>query len=71
MTIDKALLAQVDRLVKAKKTTRSAFARAALKEAIKHHEEAELDRKFREGYLKHPVQPGEFDWEDDEESWPD
>lgn len=64
MTLGDDLVAEVDRIAKALGTTRSEFTRRALKEALAKLREREMERKHRKGYMKNPVQPGEFsDWE--------
>jgi metal-responsive CopG/Arc/MetJ family transcriptional regulator len=71
ITIDEELVEQVDRAVKKLGTTRSAFTRMALKEALEDQRVAQLERRHREGYLRSPVKAGEFsDWED-EQVWVD
>jgi metal-responsive CopG/Arc/MetJ family transcriptional regulator len=71
MTLDEDLISKVDRTVKKLGTTRSSFARDALKDALKHLKEREKERKHREGYKSKPVACGEFnDWEN-EQSWID
>ena len=67
ITIDEELVEQVDRAVKKLGTTRSAFTRMALKDALEDLRVAELERRHREGYRRSPVQAGEFsDWEDEQ-----
>jgi metal-responsive CopG/Arc/MetJ family transcriptional regulator len=64
MTLDENLVANVDRVVKRLGTTRSAFARQALRVALKEVRMAELEKKHREGYKRKPVKREEFnDWE--------
>ena len=70
MTLDEDLVAKVDRAVRRLGTTRSAFAREALREALARLREQELDRKHRAGYEAHPVRVGEFDAWLDEQAWP-
>lgn len=71
MTLDEELVEEVDRAVETLGTTRSAFARDALRAALADLEERELERRHRAGYERYPVQPGEFsDWED-EQVWGD
>jgi metal-responsive CopG/Arc/MetJ family transcriptional regulator len=71
MTLDEELVRAVDQTVKRLKTTRSAFTRKALQEALKKVSLAELERKHREGYRRRPVARGEFsDWET-EQAWGD
>jgi metal-responsive CopG/Arc/MetJ family transcriptional regulator len=50
MTLDEDLVKEVDRLAKRLKTTRSAFAREALRLALERHKVADLERRHREGY---------------------
>ena len=53
------------------KTTRSAFARDALRDALAKHRVKELEQKHRLGYQKHPVKSGEFDVWQTEQRWGD
>lgn len=69
MTLEEDLVAAVDRLVHRLKTTRSAFARDALREALAKHRTKELERKHRLGYQRHPVEGGEFDVWQAEQQW--
>ena len=62
MTLDEDLVVAVDRLARRLKTTRSAFARDALRQALAAHHVKDLEEKHRLGYQRHPVQSGEFDW---------
>lgn len=69
MTLDDDLVREVDRLSRKLGTTRSAFARDALREALRRRAEAELERKHREGYRRRPVEPGEFSAWETEHAW--
>jgi len=69
MTLDEDLLARVDRAVERLGTTRSAFAREALRLALSRIREKELEAQHRHGYLRLPVEPGEFDDWEDEQDW--
>ena len=71
MTLDEDLLEAVDRKVKTLGTTRSAFTRKALQVALDHIHVLEQEEKHRDGYLRHPVEAGEFDGWEDEQSWGD
>lgn len=71
MTLDEDLVLRVDRAVRKLGTTRSAFARDALKAALARLREQEQERSHRAGYEKHPVAAGEFDAWLDEQTWPD
>jgi metal-responsive CopG/Arc/MetJ family transcriptional regulator len=69
MTLEENLVAAVDRVAHKLKTTRSAFARAALREALARHRIRELEQKHRRGYEKRPVKRGEFDIWQTEQRW--
>jgi metal-responsive CopG/Arc/MetJ family transcriptional regulator len=71
MTLDADLVAAVDRVVRRLKTTRSAFARDAFREALAKYREKELEQKHRLGYQKHPVERGEFGIWQKEQRWGD
>ena len=71
MTLDEKLVKRVDDMVGKLHTSRSAFAREALKEAIKKHQTLELERKHKAGYQKHAVRKGEFDMLEDDRAWGD
>lgn len=70
MTLDENLVATVDRVVKELKTTRSAFARKALRDAVKRVHASALEEKHKKGYRQHPVAKKEFAWESEQE-WGD
>ena len=71
MTLEEDLVTQVDRLVHKLKTTRSAFARDALRDALAKHRVRELEQKHRLGYQKHPIKSGEFDIWQTQQQWGD
>lgn len=71
MTLDEELIAQVDRLVKRKRTTRSAFTREALRAALRSIREEELERRHKDGYKRRPVKRGEFDAWHSQQVWPE
>ena len=71
MTLDEPLVTAVDRAVKRLRTTRSAFAREALREALARLRREELERKHREGYARKPVRRGEFSAWESEQVWVD
>jgi len=71
MTLDEELLAEVDEAVASLGTTRSAFARDALRRALRARRQRELEKAHQRGYERCPSEPGEFsDWED-EQVWVD
>jgi len=69
MTLDEELVAAVDSVTKKLGTTRSAFAREALRSALKKIRTSELERKQRLGYTRKPVKKGEFDLWENEQEW--
>ena len=71
MTLDEKLVKRVDDLAHKLRTSRSAFAREALKEAIKKYQISELEKKHKNGYLRRPIAKGEFDVSEDERAWGD
>ena len=71
MTLDEDLVAAVDKVAKKLKTTRSAFTRRALRDAVKQVNVNALEEKHKKGYKRHPVSRTEFgDWEA-EQVWDD
>ena len=71
MTLDEELVKTVDQAVKRLGTTRSAFTRDALREALKKVRIAELERKHREGYERRPAKNDEFSVWEAEQVWGD
>lgn len=71
ITLDPALVEAVDRAVEKLGTSRSGFTREALRRSLARLERQELERQHREGYARHPVEPGEFDAWEDEQAWGD
>lgn len=71
MTLEEDLVSAVDRVVKKLGTSRSAFTRTALKEALKRARIAELELKHRQGYERRPVRRGEFEVWESEQVWGD
>ena len=69
MTIDEELLAQVDQATQTLHTTRSAFIRSALQLALQQYAIQQLEQQHANGYARFPVQPGEFDIWESEQSW--
>ena len=71
MTLDDQLVDAVDKIVKELNTTRSAFTRNALREALERVNISHLEDQHRKGYEKHPQTEGEFtEWEP-EQDWGD
>ena len=71
MTLDDDLAAAVDTVVKKLKTTRSAFTRKALKDAIKQVNVKVLENKHKKGYERYPSGKTEFNVWESEQEWGD
>ena len=71
MTLDDKLLASVDKVVKKLKTTRSAFTRKALQDALDQLKIRQLEQKHKNGYELHPVSKSEFSVWESEQDWGD
>jgi len=71
MTLDEDLVKSVDKIVKELQTTRSAFARVALRDAISKFHLKRLENKHRRGYELHPVNREEFKVWESERDWGD
>ena len=71
MTLDEPLLREVDEAANRLKTSRSAFTRKALQDALDLLAAREKERAHRRGYERYPVRSGEFDLWEDEQVWPD
>lgn len=71
MTMENELVERVDARVKRLGTTRSAFAREALKDALRRLDEKELEERHVEGYRRYPVKPGEFEIPEADHAWGD
>jgi metal-responsive CopG/Arc/MetJ family transcriptional regulator len=71
MTLDEKLVTKVDRAARKLGTTRSGFARQALREALRRLDLRRLEEKHRRGYAAKPVRRGEFDDWESEQAWPE
>lgn len=71
MTLDEETVGAVDRVSKELRTTRSAFTRMALREALARHHVKQLEEKHRKGYERKPVSADEFSAWEDEQAWGD
>mgnify|MGYP003873527869 CR=1 FL=1 len=71
MTLDEDLIKAVDSLSKQLHTSRSAFTRKALREALSRYEVEQLEEKQRRGYERHPVGADEFSVWEEEQVWGD
>jgi len=71
MTLDDELIESVDKLVKQLNTSRSAFTRSALREAVKQFHTRLQEEKHRRGYIAHPAGRHEFGVWEKEQDWGD
>lgn len=71
MTMESELVERIDARVKRLGTSRSAFARDALREALSRQEEKELEERHVAGYRRVPPVPGEFDIPESDHAWGD
>lgn len=71
MTLDDDLVKAVDRVSKELCTSRSAFARKALRDALTRYKVEQLEHKHRRGYERHPVATDEFSVWETEQAWGD
>ena len=69
MTLDEDLVKAVDRVSKKLRTSRSAFTRKALREAIARYSVEQLELKHRQGYERNPVDAEEFSVWEAEQAW--
>ena len=69
MTIDDRLLKLVDKMSRARNTTRSAFIRDALEAEIRRSRIRDEEARHVQGYARKPVAPGEFDLWVNEQDW--
>ncbi len=71
VTLDEELAKAVDLAAHRLSQSRSAFTRDALRAALEKLELRTLEQQHREGYLRHPVNAGEFSDFEDEQVWID
>ena len=71
MTLDEDLVNAIDQISRQLQTSRSAFTRMALREALARYNIKQLERKHREGYEKNPVSSDEFSIWESEQAWGD
>lgn len=69
MTIDDRLLKLVDKMSRARNTTRSAFIRDALETEVRRSRIREQEARHAEGYARKPMARGEFDIWFNEQDW--
>jgi metal-responsive CopG/Arc/MetJ family transcriptional regulator len=71
MTLEDELVKSVDQAAKKLHTTRSAFARQALKEALRNLKIKQLEHQHRQGYQAHPPTREEAGVWEREQIWGD
>ena len=71
MTLDDDLVQKVDSIAKELQTTRSAFTRNALREAVRLYNIRRLELRHRQGYAQQPVNKEEFSVWEKEQNWGD
>lgn len=71
MTLDENLVQAVDKVARNMHTTRSAFTREALQQAIARMKMQGLEEKHRQGYLRKPATADEFGVWAKEQKWGD
>lgn len=71
MTLEEALVKSVDEAAKKLHTTRSAFTRLALKEALRNLRIKQLEDRHRKGYQAHPTTRQEVAVWEKEQAWGD
>ena len=71
MTLEDELVKSVDQAAKQLHTTRSAFTRSALKEALRSLKVRRLEEKHRKGYMTHPTLKEEAGVWEKEQVWGD
>lgn len=71
ITLEDELVKAVDRAADRLDQSRSAFTRDALRAALAKLEVQVQEQQHREGYLRQPVNPGEFSDFEDEQVWID
>ena len=71
MTLDDDLVNAVDRVSKELHTSRSAFTRKALQDALVRFKLEQQEQKHRRGYEKNPVATDEFSVWETEQAWGD
>lgn len=69
MTIEEQLLEEVDKVVVALDTSRSAFLRDALRMALRRYRTALLEQRHANGYSARPMNSEEIEEWSDEQVW--
>jgi len=70
LQLDQRLLGGIGLAARELGISRSAFARGALREALRRRSARRLEWRHREGYTQRPVTPDEFSCWAAEQAWP-
>ena len=71
ITLDDELVERVDERAKRLGSTRSGFARLALRAALARYEEEEKEKRQQAGYRRLPPTPQEFAIREEDHAWGD
>jgi metal-responsive CopG/Arc/MetJ family transcriptional regulator len=71
MTLEDDLVESVDAAARRLRITRSAFTRAALRDALRQLKTRQLEKRHRDGYQRHPPSKDEFAVWEKEQAWGD
>ncbi len=69
ITIDEALLKELDQIIKKTKESRSAIIRNAILSYLRQRRITEMEEKHKKGYEKNPIREDEFSVWEDEQVW--
>ncbi len=69
ITIDEALLKELDQIIKKTKESRSAIIRNAILSYLRQRRITKMEEKHKKGYEKNPIREDEFSVWEDEQVW--
>ena len=69
LALDVATLEELDKVTEEMGTTRTAYLRNLVRQALRQRRIKELERQHAEAYTRRPVQPGEFDIPEEDLAW--
>lgn len=69
LTIDDAMLAQIDRVTRELSLTQVAFIQQAIEAALRQQTILAQECQHAQGYARQPVEPGEFDLPESARVW--
>ena len=74
LALDVTTLKELDQAIEEMGTTRTAYLRELVRQALRQRRFKELERQHAEAYARRPVQPGEFGISEEDlalgEDWP-